>query len=329
MPLGLAQDRVCACNSTSYLLGGACHLCTVCMSTEFESVAATSTSDRTCQSLNCNVTSYAANQVCNLLTVCTVLQYEFTAATYTSDRVCIALDSPPIWTTGWGTLDVAENFPVSEAHSMGTLHADAVQNVPELSLLVSYSIGSCSSTGTCPIHVNAVSGQLTLLRPLNGTREATVTFVAFATDSRSLCHSSSSSEPTRSGCVSVKTVTIRVVYFTNLPNRKIVVLVNQPGTGGVARWSPPQLAGIFAAWPLSISNNPGSIFPYGNTTVWYNTSSLLAGNVSAQLQFLVTVQVGVDVVLQSVGHLFRANSSTDLQGTVADFLLDSTQTFGW
>jgi uncharacterized membrane protein len=62
-----------------------------CKSGETESVPPSATSDRVCS--KCGAGKYEANGECQSLTVCTAQQYESTAATATSDRKCSALSS--------------------------------------------------------------------------------------------------------------------------------------------------------------------------------------------------------------------------------------------
>jgi len=74
---------------SSVLNATACQPWSECKTGETESVAPSSTSDRVCSA--CGAGKYSANGQCLSLTVCSSSQYESTAATATSDRKCTAL----------------------------------------------------------------------------------------------------------------------------------------------------------------------------------------------------------------------------------------------
>ena len=88
-----------SCTSEQFFDGTSCIALTECTADQYESAAATETSDRVCSALSvCTANQYestaateTSDRVCTALSVCTADQYESTAATDTSDRVCTAL----------------------------------------------------------------------------------------------------------------------------------------------------------------------------------------------------------------------------------------------
>lgn len=117
VPPSATSDRVCStCGSGMYSSGGTCHALTTCTAQQYESQAATATSDRQCTAIsNCaagssqtaaptatsnrqcapcgaNTFSTQTNATsCTTWTTCTGSQYQTTAPSATADRACASL----------------------------------------------------------------------------------------------------------------------------------------------------------------------------------------------------------------------------------------------
>ena len=93
----VSPDAFTACTAMQFRNAmGVCTALTTCTATQYESTAATASSDRVCTALTaCTATQFestaataTSDRVCTALTACTATQFESTAATATSDRVC-------------------------------------------------------------------------------------------------------------------------------------------------------------------------------------------------------------------------------------------------
>jgi hypothetical protein len=224
---------------------------------------------------------------------------------------------------------------VSEQEPLGTaagtaltyIAAAALQNYPQF-VRVTYVIVAWSNPGrTCPLGINASTGALYVARNLVGTEDSGTVLNIEVRDVRVNC-TQQGRPVVLGGCTNRAQITLQVAYFIMHPG-DLVRFVTEPNTRTKVTWTPPQLQqGVFIGIQVNPSQEPGSMFQFGATQVWYNASGF-TGTAAITLSFTVTVTVGYPIELLSVGHFFSAASERDPHGTATDYLLDSTRTFGW